>query len=69
MSSKRHLRKRSCASKHRHATHAEAVAHLIHMNKQGHRGLHAYKCDFGDHWHVGHMTKEVRQARRAKEMR
>lgn len=66
MSSKRHLRKKSCEGKQRHASQCEAVAHVIHLTKHGERGLHAYRCPFGDHWHVGHMSKRAKQARRAQ---
>ena len=59
MASKRHVRAKSCGSKQRHATEAEAIAHissLIHSD-HGHTTVYPprpYKCRFCGFFHVGH---------------
>lgn len=52
MSSKRRLRKSSCDGKVARDKDG-AYAQAKRMWKRGER-VHAYKCDFGNHWHVGH---------------
>lgn len=52
MSSKRRIRKASCDGKVPHAKDA-AYTTAKRMWKRGER-VHAYKCPFGNHWHVGH---------------
>lgn len=56
MASKRRIRRKECGDKHRHATRAEAVSHLVSLRKSGRVSgdIHAYRCPWGDHWHVGH---------------
>jgi hypothetical protein len=56
MTSKRRQRRRSCEGKRHYRTQAEAVAAIIGMQKQT-DGMHGYKCQFGNHWHIGHRTK------------
>jgi hypothetical protein len=66
MSSKRHQRRKACGHKHPHADQAAAVTHLISLKHKGDFGLITYKCPFGNHWHVGHPPRKVRQALAAK---
>ena len=54
MSSKRRIRKSSCDGKIVHDK-ASAYIRAKRLWKKGER-VHAYKCRFGDHWHVGHWT-------------
>lgn len=63
MASKRHQRRRSCEGKHHYRTQAEAVAAIIGMHKQT-DGMHSYKCQFGNHWHIGHRKKQTWDAMR-----
>lgn len=56
MSSKRRLRRRSCANKQTHQTETEAVAHAISLGRaHDTRGTRwrAYRCRFCGLWHVG----------------
>jgi len=57
MASKRRQRRRSCGAKVRY-TRGDAMFAAREIG----RGLHAYRCDFGDHWHIGHPPSKVRQA-------
>jgi hypothetical protein len=66
MSSKRHLRRKACSSKQSHPDQAGAVRHLISLKHKGEFGLITYKCPFGNHWHVGHPPRHVREALSAK---
>ena len=66
MSSKRHQRRKACGDKEHHADQAGAVRHLIPLKHKGDFGLITYKCPFGNHWHVGHPPRRVRQALFAK---
>jgi len=66
MSSKRHQRRKACDGKEQHSNQAGAVRHLISLKHKGDYGLITYKCPFGNHWHVGHPPRKVRQALSAK---
>ena len=46
----------SCAGKVAHASRhtARRVARSTHGGRDDLGRLHAYKCDFCHHWHVGH---------------
>lgn len=66
MSSKRRLRRRACEQKASYPTLADAMAHKASLRHRKGEHVHAYKCDFGDHWHVGHVPWRVRQAIAAK---
>jgi hypothetical protein len=66
MSSKRRQRRKACEGKHAHLDQATAVTHLISLKHKGDFGLITYKCPFGNHWHVGHPPRKVRQALAAK---
>lgn len=65
MSSKRGVRRRSCGRKNAYRDEATALGVVVVARKRGHR-LHAYHCDFADHWHVGHPTGRMRQAMAAR---
>jgi hypothetical protein len=67
MSSKRHQRRKACGHKQPHPDQAGAVQQLISLkHNKGDYGLVTYKCPFGNHWHVGHPPRKVRQALAAK---
>lgn len=66
MSSKRHMRRKACGDKQPHQDQSSAVRHLISLKYKGEFGMVTYKCPFGNHWHVGHPPRRVRQALAAK---
>lgn len=59
MSSKRHIRRRACAGKQRHADQAAAFAHLTSLRRRSaYTGaLDAYRCRFCKGWNVGHSRR------------
>jgi len=58
VSSKRRRRRNQCASKIRHKSMEDAnyAAYLLRRDKG--RLIHAYKCQFCHHWHVGHTARQ-----------
>lgn len=60
MSSKRGERRRSCERKKRYFSKAEATIECGRLHRKG-VAVHAYKCSFGDHWHIGHKTASQKQ--------
>jgi hypothetical protein len=55
MSSKRHLRRRQCEGKKRHASYQHAMIHLCKLKQTfGDGGQIPYRCQFCGGWHVGH---------------
>jgi len=65
VASKRRIRKRSCASKVRHETAAEAGGHIRDLRKRDKDGPHRqiYKCRFCGGYHVGRENRSQRQGR------
>lgn len=64
MSSKRRLRRRGCENKIPYPTKDEARAAASRINRSGKgSGQSAYRCDFGDHFHIGRANKERKAAR------
>lgn len=67
MASKRRLRRKACGSKQQHATAVEAndamhsLIRRLKKNGSPHAMLSIYKCPHGNHWHVGHPPKKVKQ--------
>jgi hypothetical protein len=59
VSSKRAIRRRACGKKTRHATEADARAHIAALHhKKGYQGqMRAYRCPFCHGWHVGHTGR------------
>ena len=55
VSSKRHLRRKSCTGKLAH-TRQDALYHAYLLRRKDGGRVVAYKCRFGDHWHVGHAS-------------
>ncbi len=53
MASKRRLRRKSCAGKIVH-DRQDALYHAHLLRQKGGGYVAAYKCRFGNHWHVGH---------------
>jgi len=66
MSSKRAVRRRSCGRKNSYSDEATALGVVVAARKKRGQRLHAYHCDFADHWHVGHPTGRMRQAMAAR---
>jgi hypothetical protein len=62
MSSKRALRRRSCARKNAYADQATADSVAAVARRRRGQRLHVYRCQFGAHWHVGHPPGRVRQS-------
>ena len=62
MSSKRGLRRRSCAGKVRHADRAAAMAAAKRMMSASTWWLVPYPCRLCAGWHVGHATARHRRA-------
>lgn len=54
MASKRRLRRKECGKK---IAHDKDTAFLLARRawKAG-KHMHAYKCQFGHHWHLGHWA-------------
>ncbi len=44
----------SCLRKRQYVTIAAAQEGLDALLAKGEYGLHVYRCDLGNHWHVGH---------------
>jgi hypothetical protein len=63
MSSKRHLRRRSCESKRAYPTQQAAWGGL---KRTAGSGLLLYRCRWCGQYHVGHPPARVRQAIAAK---
>jgi len=62
VSSKRHMRRKACDGKRRHANHAEAVAHIASLYRSGRKTggeMGAYHCHFCKGWHVGHTPAHI----------
>ncbi len=62
MSSKRGKRRKSCKGKVRYTTRQEAINAAFLITQQAGSNLAAYHCRFGDHWHIGHTPKKIREA-------
>lgn len=62
MASKRRKRRVECGGKHR-LTKEQALSRATKMRQRyvG-QSFDAYQCPHGDHWHIGHRPKHVRQA-------
>ena len=51
---------RSCFEKQWYATKQEAQSALAQRRKHGCQArLHVYRCDFGPHYHLGHIRGAV----------
>lgn len=67
MASKRHLRRRSCEGKVRHASAAAAQLAAGKLRKTHDGGAWAaYRCQFCGAWHVGRQSAQQRQATHAR---
>lgn len=65
MASKRRLRRKSCGRKDpltAEAAHGQATS----LSAKAGRLIHAYPCEWGNHWHVGRPAYRTRQKARAK---
>jgi hypothetical protein len=65
MSSKRRLRRRECTNKHRYSSEKEAHEHIAWLDKIGKLkpDTHAYRCRFGNHFHIGRGSQHQRRTR------
>ena len=61
MSSKRNQRRKSCGAKLRYSSCEEAQRASVENGKKFKCRFSAYKCPFGDHWHVGHTSGRVKR--------
>lgn len=59
MSSKRRLRRKACTGKIAH-DRQDALYHAFLLRSKTGEHVTAYKCQFGNHWHVGHKSGGVR---------
>jgi len=66
MSSKRHIRRKSCEGKRQFSDHASAFAAASSYWHTFNQPMNAYRCRFCNHFHIGHPSREVRQAMRAR---
>lgn len=59
MSSKRHLRRKGCEGKQRHASEYAALAAIKRAPRYRFNATHlaAYACRFCGGWHTGHAAK------------
>jgi hypothetical protein len=66
VSSKRHVRRKTCVNKEWYATAEYAEQALIHIQRLfSHRGeQNIYECVLCGHWHIGHIPTEQRRTRR-----
>lgn len=62
MSSKRHLRRRSCESKIKHLSENSAFNHAKSLGF----GYFPYRCQFCSAWHVGRPNSRKLQSIKAK---
>lgn len=62
MSSKRRLRRKSCAGKRRYATFQEAMAAVCEARQRTGDTIGPYRCRFARHFHIGHVTDKQRRA-------
>jgi hypothetical protein len=63
MTSKRHVRRRSCTGKRAYPTEAEAQAAARRIEQRDGRPVEAYRCRLcGKGFHVGHRPHWLRQA-------
>lgn len=54
----------SCDGKIQHATEGAARWHIAGINRRNpRRRLHAYRCQFCNGWHVGHVKGKSRDRR------
>ena len=58
MSSKRRIRRTACGSKTRYSCVAAANAAAWKARVRTGDHIRAYKCAFGNHWHIGHASAE-----------
>lgn len=66
MASKRRKRQRSCLNKQTFDVYERAFAHAHNLRKQFGQPYEAYKCEFGDHFHVGRGSRKKSNARSAQ---
>lgn len=59
MASKRRLRRKGCTGKNVYDRVAAESAAWGRRQATG-ENIRAYRCPFGDHWHIGHRTAQVR---------
>ena len=66
MASKRRLRRKSCEGKRVYPQEADAkrMAYLQYQNT-GER-VFEYKCHFCGQWHIGHLSRKLREAKQRR---
>lgn len=61
MSSKRRIKRKSCEGKVLFKTHDEALIVLKKRFKNTFERIGVYKCQFGNHYHIGHSNRKMKQ--------
>ena len=51
------LRNKACESKNRYSSRSEAEAAIAWCEEQGRRGLHCYRCEYCNGWHLTSKPK------------
>ena len=62
MASKRHLRRKVCERKHKYATEEQARFQADRISREQGLPMNYYKCQWGNHWHIGHAPFRLRAA-------
>lgn len=67
MASKRNIRRKSCEGKQQYGSLSDAIAasRKAVWRTDG-DAIHAYKCRFCGHWHIGHPPAKNLRAMRAR---
>lgn len=60
MASKRRVKRHVCGRKQEYGTLGFAIKVAKRMQDKHFATFDAYKCPYGDHYHVGHRTQGVR---------
>lgn len=68
MSSKRRIRRKQCGHKVKFASLSDAHRRAMELWAKGIR-MRAYKCPWGDHFHIGHMPRALVRAIRSRKER
>lgn len=51
----------SCKDKRQYLNKRAAKAALRSLKTYGAKGVETYRCDYGDHWHLGHRPGAERK--------
>lgn len=62
MASKRRLRRKACTGKEPYPDRVNAAQAAKRSSQATHTTIWPYKCEFGNHWHIGHPPARVWRA-------